>query len=182
MPEENESVETVQCCGLTTTNISANIRVSVYSTKLEKHYWPLFDRPICPSLGALWPNLRWGDSGLKQSLLNSTRKCCIWHTESRGLGWSCPEGGRSSGISVVSNIPAAGVSSRFPAVTVSASPLLINASSAPVCSFSSFSLPPQQYSIQKCSGRRNGRREDVTVIFSLYVGRCISLLSVSSLS
>ncbi len=151
---------------LKTADISTNIRgfkSVVYHTKLEIYYWPLFDRPICPSLGALWPNLLWGDSGLKQSLLNSTLKCCIWHTESRGLGWSCPEGCRSSGISVVSNISGAGVSSRFPAVTVSASPQFINASSAPVCSCSPFSpssLPPQQYSIQKCSGRRNGRCED----------------------
>lgn len=124
-----------------------NAKVLVWGNKsdnkangIAKGYQPLFDRPICPSLGALWPNLLWGESCLKRSL-NSPCKSSTSHADTRGLSSSCPEGGSSSGMSATSNIPAVGVS-------VSDTPLLINASSAPVCSFSPFSLPPQQYSIQ----------------------------------
>lgn len=110
---------------------------------INQNNTPRLDRPICPSLGALWPNLLWGESWLKRTLLNSPWRSSTSHIDPRELRSCCPEGGSNSGMSAVSNIPAAGVS-------VSATPLLINASSAPTRSFSPFSLPPQQYSIQKC--------------------------------
>lgn len=111
---------------------------------------PLFDRPICPNFGARWPRLRWGESKLSTPLLNPFHKPGT-SPDSRGiteLGWSTPEGGRSSGIVAIPYMSSGwGALSwlfRFFSVSVSRT---LDTSAAPGRCFS-LSLLPQQYNMQ----------------------------------
>lgn len=110
---------------------------------------PLFDRPICPSFGALRPNLcccEWGS--IVPWFSSSPARCRIWQG-SWGLGWNTPLGGRSSGMPAVPYIsdPEAKV---LPGILTEGSATLFSKTSSFSVRSLSSSLLPQQYSMQDC--------------------------------